>query len=167
MRNPEDDMSSPFNRPADNTFSLPPVGACHVTALRRAARRVSLLYDTVIAPCGLKSSQMGILIHVGRAERPTMGELAASLVLDRSALAENLKPLARKGLVRVHVCATDKRIRRVILTDEGRATLAQCTALWTAAQAQFEDAFGSREADGLRRALSEISSDAFVEAFTR
>jgi hypothetical protein len=30
---------------------------------------------------------------IARAGRPTMGELAASLVLDRSALAYNIKPL--------------------------------------------------------------------------
>jgi DNA-binding MarR family transcriptional regulator len=33
------------------------------------------------------------LDSIARARRPTMGELAASLVLDRSALAYNIKPL--------------------------------------------------------------------------
>src|ERR1700722_9546579 len=79
--------------------SLPEAGICNGTALRKATRRVSQLYDAILAPCGLRSTQRSILIHIARAGTPTMGDLAASLVLDRSALAHNLKPLERDGFV--------------------------------------------------------------------
>ena len=59
---------------------------CNGAALRKASRRVTLLYDSVLAPCGLTISQRSVLVHIQRAGSPTMSELAYAMVLDRSAL---------------------------------------------------------------------------------
>src|SRR6202047_258099 len=91
-------------------FAIPELNRCNGTALRKATRRVSQLYDAVLAPCGLRSTQRSILIHVARAGTPTMGDLAAALVLDRSALAHNLKPLERDGFVAVVVGRKSTRL---------------------------------------------------------
>jgi DNA-binding MarR family transcriptional regulator len=96
-----------------------------------------------------------------------MGELAAALILDRSALAHNIKPLERDGFVVLAADAQDQRVRRVSLTEAGVAKLAETTRLWEAAQSRFERAFGVEEARSLRAALSVIASDDFVEAFER
>ena len=141
------------------------LGLCNGTALRKATRRVSQLYDAVLAPTGLRSTQRSILNHVARAGSPTMGELAADLVLDRGALAHNLKPLERDGLVRVEVYPKDKRNRLITLTDAGRAKLAETTALWTQAQHRFETAFGPQQAEALRSTLKLVSSPEFQHAF--
>jgi DNA-binding MarR family transcriptional regulator len=146
-------------------FELPPAGLCNGTALRKATRRISQLYDTAIAPCGLRSTQRAILIHIARAGTPTMSELAATLVLDRSALAHNMKPLLRDGLVRMAVSDTDKRSRRVALTEAGAARLKESMGLWRRAQQQFETAFGQTAAADLRLALERIASDEFAQAF--
>src|SRR4029077_18643702 len=66
---------------------VPPAGRCNVTAIRRAMRRVSQIYDEALALSGLRSTQRSLLVGIARAGRLTMSELAASLVLDRSALA--------------------------------------------------------------------------------
>jgi DNA-binding MarR family transcriptional regulator len=144
---------------------IPPAGLCSNTALRKAARRVSLLYDGVIAGAGLRSTQMAVLIHVARHGQPTMGELAAHLVLDRSALSDNLKPLIRDGLVDVRPCEMDKRGRRVRLTEAGYAKLTQAMGLWRTAQRRFDAAFGADEAHLLNLALERIADDGFVAAF--
>ncbi len=136
-----------------------------MSSLRKAARRLSLLYDATISPCGLKMTQGAILMTVGRTDAPTMGELATALVLDRSALTENLKPLVRKGLLEVRVCAKDKRIRRVALTAAGAAKVTECLPLWRLAQARFEAAFGTAAASALRRDLGRIVSEDFTSAF--
>ena len=57
---------------------------CNGAALRKATRRVSQLYDTVLAPCGLKVSQHSILVHIARAGSPSMTDLARAMVLDLS-----------------------------------------------------------------------------------
>lgn len=144
---------------------IPPAGLCSNTALRKAARRVSLLYDGVIAGAGLRSTQMAVLIHVARHGQPTMGELAAHLVLDRSALSDNLKPLIREGLLEVRPCELDKRGRRVRLTEGGYAKLTEAMDLWRIAQRRFDAAFGAGEAELLRQALHRIADDGFVAAF--
>ena len=144
---------------------IPPAGLCSGTALRKAARRVSLLYDEVMQPTGLRSTQMAVLIHVARLGSPTMGELAAYLVIDRSALAENLKPLIRDGLIEVRHCEQDRRTRRVSLTEAGYAKLSETMPLWRSAQHSFDSAFGGAEVDALRQALARIVSDDFLTAF--
>jgi hypothetical protein len=61
----------------------------------RAMRQVSQIYDEALAPGEPRSTQRLLLVAIGRA---TKGELAASLVLGRSAMAHNVKPLEREGL---------------------------------------------------------------------
>jgi DNA-binding MarR family transcriptional regulator len=145
--------------------TLPEAGICNGTALRKATRRVSQLYDAVLAPSGLRSTQRSLLIHIARAGTPAMGDLAADLVLDRSALAHNLKPLERDGLVAILVDPRDKRSRLVGLTALGRARLDESTALWRNAQHRFETTFGPDQAEALRAALAAIASPEFTQAF--
>lgn len=141
------------------------ISPCNGTALRKATRRVSQLYDAVLAPSGLRSTQRSILIHIARAGTPTMGELAVALVLDRSALAHNLKPLERDGFVGITADPRDRRSRLVGLTALGEAKLRESQALWQSAQDRFEAAFGADEARVLRRTLAKIASTEFGEAF--
>ena len=140
---------------------------CNGLALRKAVRRVGQLYDAVLAPSGLRASQRSLLVHVGRGRAPTLTALAQALVLDRSALARNLKPLEREGLVEVFVDAEDRRVRRVRLTSSGKARLARSHRLWQQAQARFEAAYGPERSAALRLALAELVTDAFSEAFVR
>lgn len=140
---------------------------CNGTALRKATRRVSQLYDAVLAPSGLRSTQRSILIHIARAGAPTMGELAAALVLDRSALAHNLKPLERDGFVGIVADPRDKRSRLVRLTTAGEAKLQETQSLWQGAQHRFETAFGPEQARALRATLAQIAAPEFAEAFER
>jgi DNA-binding MarR family transcriptional regulator len=152
-------------KPAKSALVIPEAGRCNGTELRRATRRVSQLYDSVLAPCGLRSTQWSILTQIARAGRPSMGELAASLVIDRSALAHNLKPLERDGLVEVVVDEDDKRTRLAVLTEAGRIKLAQAMPLWERAQRCFEAVFGAKNAVNLRASLKLIASPEFVQDF--
>jgi DNA-binding MarR family transcriptional regulator len=138
---------------------------CSCTALRKASRRVSQLYDVALAPCGLRTTQRAILNHIFRAGTPAIGELADGLVMDRGALAHNLKPLERDGFLEVMTDPRDRRNRLVSLTDAGRAKLAESEPLWALAQRRFEVAFGAAESGALLEALNFIVSDIFVHTF--
>ena len=131
---------------------------CNCTALRKATRRVSQLYDTALAPSGLKSTQRTILAQLGRSEPASVGQLAEALVI-------TLKPLERDGLVSVTVDPHDKRSRLIKLTRRGRAKLAESDVLWAKAQTGFEAAFGHVESDALRQALQLLVSDRFSSVF--
>jgi DNA-binding MarR family transcriptional regulator len=106
---------------------LPGPGLCNATPLREASRRVTQLYDNALSPCGLRSTQRSIPVNLARAGTPSIGELAELLALDRSAMAHNLKPLARDGLVELYVDKRDKRNRRTTLTKRGWDKLAETT----------------------------------------
>src|SRR6201995_4782670 len=103
---------------------------CNCTALRKASRRISQLYDAALAPSGLKTTQRAILAQIRRSEPTTVGNLAEALVMDAGALAHTLKPLERDGLVSIDVDPDDGRNRVTKLTPAGPARLAQSAKLW-------------------------------------
>lgn len=138
---------------------------CNNTALRKATRRVSQLYDAILAPTGLRSTQRSILLNIARFGSPTMGELAASLVLDRSALGHNLKPLEREGYIVLEIDPEDKRNRLAKLTKKGETKLRETTVLWKVAQERFENKFGAERANALREALAVIAAEEFKDSF--
>jgi DNA-binding MarR family transcriptional regulator len=147
----------------EDTAALPSENRCNVTALRKATRCVSQLYDAMLAPTGLRSTQRAVLVNIARLGSPTMSELAAALVLDRSALNHNLKPLERDGLLRVVVDRNDRRSRRIQLSKQGEAKLKQSAQAWKRAQQHFEAAFGAKESASLRATLQLIASMDFAE----
>jgi DNA-binding MarR family transcriptional regulator len=138
---------------------------CNCTALRKATRRVSQLYDSALEPCGIKATQRTILSQIARSGTPPLGELAEALVMDRGALTHNLKPLQRDGLVKISIDPLDRRNRLIALTAQGRAKLAESDALWARAQRGFEAGFGIAKSASLRKALEYLVSDDFVNAF--
>ena len=127
---------------------------CNCTALRKATRRVSQLYDSALEPCGLRTTQRSILMQIARSGNPpSLGELAEALVMDRGALTHTLKPLQRDRLVEIRIDPEDRRNRLVALTAAGRSKIEESTVLWKRAQAGFETAFGVAKSAALREAL--------------
>jgi DNA-binding MarR family transcriptional regulator len=138
---------------------------CNCTALRKATRRISQLYDTALAPSGLRTTQRSILAELRRSEPSTVGELAEALVMDSGALAHTLKPLERDRFVAVAIDPDDRRSRLITLTRQGRAKLAESDTLWAKAQSGFEAAFGRVESESMREALQLLVSDRFNSVF--
>lgn len=142
---------------------IPMQVVCHATHLRKATRRITLLYDAALAPSGLRSTQRSILMQVARSQAPSMSELAAALVIDRSALAQNLKPLEREGLLAVKVDPADKRSRLVTLTQAGMNKLLESQPMWEQAQASFEKGYGADQSQVLRDALAAVTAGEYDE----
>ncbi len=140
-----------------DSLRIAPKMLCHATSLRKATRRISQLYDAVLAPCGLRCTQRSILIQIARHQASALTELATILVIDRSALAQNLKPLEREGLIAVSVDPDDKRSRLVKLTQAGLDKLLESQALWEQAQQCFEKSLGPEQACELRELLARIA----------
>jgi DNA-binding MarR family transcriptional regulator len=137
-----------------------PHGACTCGSLRKASRRISQFYDAALAPVGIKSTQFSILAEVerGSLEGPlSMCELATAMVMDRSTLGHNLRPLARDDLLSLRLTATDRRKRHVALTKKGKSTLRRARRLWRTAEGRFEKIFGKQHAADLRAALLNIA----------
>ena len=143
------------------SFPRPDLAACHCTALRKAARQATLLYDRYLAPIGLTSGQFALLTQLATwpaAASPGLADLARALVLDRTALTRALQPIMRDGLVELATNPQDQRARLVHLTARGRKRLVEAGPLWASAQQQYERALGEREAIALR-ALSQVVAE--------
>ncbi len=142
--------------------STGPRSACTCGSLRKASRRISQFYDAALAPVGIKSTQFSILAEVerGGGDGPlTMCELATAMVMDRSTLGHNLRPLERDDLLSLKLAAADRRKRHVALTKKGKATLQRARRLWRTAEARFEKIFGKRHAAELRAVLLNIAGN--------
>jgi DNA-binding MarR family transcriptional regulator len=144
-----------------------PHNSCTCGSLRKASRRISQFYDTALAPIGLKSTQFSILSEVDRGSMAgpvTMCELATAMVMDRSTLGHNLKPLERDDLVVLRSSADDRRKRYVELTKKGRSVLQRSRRLWRHAEGRFEEIFGRESAAELRAVLLSIAGNKELNA---
>jgi DNA-binding MarR family transcriptional regulator len=73
--------------------------------------------------------------------------------MDRTTLTANLKPLQRRGLVKVTVDEADKRSRRLALTPAGRALLVAALPIWTLTHAAIDRVLTRTDPDRLRADL--------------
>ncbi len=126
--------------------------------MRQAARYVTQLYDRHLAASGLRTSQYGILAKLKRHGPMAINELAAELVIDRTTLGRNIRPLERDGLITITPGRSDRRVKELRLTPAGEDRLNETRGAWVAAQRSFETGFGparSAELRGLLHALVE------------
>lgn len=131
---------------------------CYCAVLRKAARRISLLYDAQLRASGLKTTQFSLLAELSRNRpAPTVNELADYLVMDRSTLGHNIRPLQRRGFIALQPDAEDGRTRRVVLTPKGARKLVEGKNLWHKAQADYERAIGKDAAVALRTTLNGLT----------
>jgi DNA-binding MarR family transcriptional regulator len=134
-------------------------GGCCATAMRKASRRVTQLYDSALAQSGLRSTQFAILSQLEQRGKhpPTLQELAHAMVMDRSALGHNLRPLERDGLVALQESHEDRRRRHVVITAQGKTLFRQARKYWKQAQDRFLAVYGEANAEQLRTALLAIA----------
>jgi DNA-binding MarR family transcriptional regulator len=137
---------------------------CNCGALRQAARRVTRFYDEALAPTGLGVNQFSILARLSRVGPSTIQDLARLLVMDRSTLGHLLRPLEKRGLVKLDVSEQDRRSCIVALTPAGKAAVAKARPRWAAAQRRFEKTFGKDAAVELRTVLKEIATADFAQS---
>lgn len=130
----------------------PSVMPCACTALRKAARSVSRLYDGELAGAGMNASQLAILRALARGGSVPFSRLAEVMVLDRTSLYRALRPLARHGWIALSPAPTG-RTRIAALTEAGRAAMDAAAPAWEAAQRRFVEAFGREEWPALHAAL--------------
>jgi DNA-binding MarR family transcriptional regulator len=112
--------------------------ACLCLHVQRAARALARRYDDAFRPLGLTSGQFSLLMSLNRPEPPGIAQVAALLAMDRTTLTANLKPLERRGLVRLGIAQTDKRRRTLTLTPAGRAALVAAMPVWERTHAALE-----------------------------
>jgi DNA-binding MarR family transcriptional regulator len=110
---------------------------CACFNLRKAARAVTQLYESALAPSGIHATQFSVLTALALVDSAPLSRVADGLVMDRTTLTRNLRPLVRRGWVRIDAGDEDRRERYLSLTRSGRAALDRALPLWQLAQARL------------------------------
>ncbi|MGA9586444.1 MAG: MarR family transcriptional regulator [Terracidiphilus sp.] len=130
---------------------------CLCLHVQRAARALARRFDEELRPFELTNGQFSLLMSLNRPEPPPMGPVASLLAMDRTTLTAALKPLERRGLVKVQKDPGDRRSRILFLTDKGRTLLSRALPVWQRTHEEIENVPGSVNWDSLRRDLLAIS----------
>jgi len=128
---------------------------CLCLHVQRAARALARRFDEAFRPLGITSGQFSLLMSLNRAEPPMMGEVSSLLAVDRTTLTAALKPLERRGLVRIMVDKKDKRARRLVLSAAGKKLLSHALPVWIARHAELDGIIGNP--DRLRGDLRKLT----------
>jgi DNA-binding MarR family transcriptional regulator len=129
--------------------------ACLCLHVQRAARALARRFDEAFRPFGLTNQQFSLLMSLNRPAPPTMGPVAELLAIDRTTLTAALKPLERRGLVKVLPNPDDGRSRVLKLTAKGRELLERAMPVWESTHAELDEKLEG-DAGGLRRALTAL-----------
>ena len=115
---------------------------CTLNNLRRVTRIIAKTYDSALQPVELKSTQFSLLSTLNHYQDIPLSKLAEYLVMDRTTLTRNLKPLITRGLIESKT-ELDKRYRIINLTKQGLQLLNEAEPLWQVAQMSLVEKQGA------------------------
>ena len=148
-------MSSRENLPYETTLLVR--DCCLCLHVQRAARALARRFDDVLRPFDLTNGQFSLLMSLNRPEPPAMGPVASLLAMDRTTLTAALKPLQRRGLVKVSQDPSDRRSRVLKLTAKGHNLLIRAVPVWERAHREVESLIPDADPEELRRSLRALS----------
>ncbi len=125
---------------------------CLCLHVQRAARSLARRFDEAFRPFELTNQQFSLLMSLNRPAPPPMGPVADLLAIDRTTLTAALKPLERRGLVKVLANPEDGRSRVLKLTAKGKQLLEKAMPVWESTHAELDERLKG-ESESLRIAL--------------
>lgn len=135
---------------------------CSCFNLRKATRAVTQFFDHQLEPAGIRATQFTLLVSMASVSARTLTEMANTLVMDRTTLTRNLKPLEKLGFIQT-IEPRDKRSKAYALTEKGRETLEKGIPLWYQAQTRIQEALGDerfgrilQDLDAVTKTISEM-----------
>ena len=129
------------------------IDECYCSAVRKASRQISRLYDSHLEPSGLRITQFLTLAALNEVGSAPVNALAERLDIERTAMGKMVGFLERDGFVTIKASPADGRSRLVELTKEGRGLHDRAAPLWREAQRKFQELNGAKNAAELRRRL--------------
>jgi DNA-binding MarR family transcriptional regulator len=131
--------------------------SCLCLHVQRAARALARRFDDAMRPLGLTNGQFSLMMSLNRPKPPGMAAVALLLAMDRTTLTAALKPLRRRGLVKVTPDPADGRGRLMTLTAKGRRLLARAVPVWRNTHAAVEALLRDGDLERLRNNLRALS----------
>ncbi len=128
---------------------------CACFNIRKSARVLTQHYDTAMQPIDLRATQFTILAMLSAHSGITVTDLADCLMMDRTTLTRNLRPLETQGLVNTRP-GDDKRTRLIELSKKGKNKLEKAIPLWKRAQKQVKEYMGINRFNDLLTELNYV-----------
>jgi DNA-binding MarR family transcriptional regulator len=131
---------------------------CPAFRVRQASRVLAKLFDSELAPYGLHSSQLAVLVAAALSGEPgaAMHKLARAVLMDRTTLTRSIQPLERAGLLRVTRSPEDARTKIVVITPSGKRMIEAIFPVWKQVLMQIEKSLGAEAITGLRARLDQV-----------
>jgi DNA-binding MarR family transcriptional regulator len=130
---------------------------CLCLHVQRAARVLARRFDEALRPFDLTNGQFSLMMSLNRPEPAPMAAVASLLGVDRTTLTAALKPLERRGLVKVTSDSKDRRSRLMVLTAQGMKLLASAVPVWQRTHEEVETLLPEGDPDRLRKNLRALS----------
>ncbi len=130
---------------------------CLCLHMQRAARTLARRFDEALRPLGLTNGQFSLLMSLNRPEPAGMASISSLLGMDRTTLTAALKPLARRGLLKVSRDPSDQRGRQLSLTANGKTLLASALPVWEQTHQQVTASLPNGDVDSLLNGLRALS----------
>ena len=131
---------------------------CACLGFRKASRSVTQLYDQFLNPCGLRSTQLVVLLSAYVLGSSNLRRLADELAMDRSTLTRNLKPLIAQRLLQTMPAKGRGRSKVIEVTPRGQELLLTAAPLWEQAQNALRERLGGERLGRVVEDLAAVTS---------
>lgn len=111
---------------------------CMCGAIREMNRAVTHLYDSALAPSGIKANQFMILNAIAQAVEIGQCDFARRYSIAVQTLTRRFSKLRQKGLIASRIGTRLKRIYR--LTEQGERVLRESRPYWNSAETRLKQA---------------------------
>lgn len=129
---------------------------CLVFLLGKAYQHANQETKQRFAPHGVTPAQYGLLEVLWERDDQSGAELGARLQLDSATITGLVDRLERATLVARRPDPHDRRVNRIMLTDQGRALRAPLSRAMDEVEAAVLERFGDEDRTRLRAMLSEL-----------
>ena len=130
--------------------------SCAVFNLRKTTRTITQLYDEILRPTGLRSTQYSMLRLVSGVGPIAVSDLGNTMGMDRTTVTRNVRLLERMGYLRIEP-GRDRRTRMLRVTTRGRTAVDKAEPYWKKAQTIVTDGLGGERWKRLRSELAAIT----------
>ena len=128
---------------------------CPAFNIRAASRIITQLFDEILKPSGLQVTQFTVLVGIHIFDSPSISKLAKGLVMDRTTITRNLKPLEKEGFIKM-ASGDDKRTHFVTLTPKGNTAIDKTLPYWETAGSIVSKEFGVKQLEVLLKDLTNV-----------
>ena len=107
---------------------------------------------------GISMPEWRVLLNVGYSDSPSIRDIEKRVSLEKSKVSRAAAKLEAKGLITKETDATDRRLLKLALTDQGADLLGKLIPIATSFQEKLNDVLGDQEV-ALQNALDLLTEN--------